>query len=910
MSFGGEMLTPGIAPTLDAAEIAKLSNEELRALTVGLVEKLDADSKEWQLRYYEPASPRAFRVHETTAKKVGVSGGNGCLPLHAPILMANGEWRELGDIEVGDQVIAVDPETGTANPAPVTGAWRSGIKPVYWVKFSDGGSFQATAEHMVPLYLGSGRKTTKGHPKKPLKRRLGDYIEPIMRRGGANPSKRISAISAKDIQFVGGGELPLDPYLMGALLGDGGMSAKSLKFSNADEAVLDRVRAHVEAMGLRLVKYQGYDYGISGTPGVRPHPAIDALRKLGLWGKTSHHKFIPPIYLAAPRADRMELLAGLIDTDGTVDWYMTVSPRLATDVVTLVRSLGGKATLKKRRQLVQNGSICESWAIYIRLNDRIPLSVPRKQVAGHSRTIDYTRRVCRSAELVGFSECGDIEVGHPGHCYITGDWVVVSNSSKTESCIVDIISLATGVFPTSIADLQRPKFRGPVNCRIVVESLTNTLYPIILPKLQWNRWTGIDAPGGARGHWGWVPRACLIDGDWDRSFLAKTRELRVLCRDPDDVHHVIGESVIQFLSHDNEPEDFASGDFHHILLDEPTTAPIYRECEARTMRVGGRILLAMTWPDDPAAPVDWIYDELYERGQGTGKVEGVEWMELLTTENRTLDQDAIRAQMKLWSQEMISVRIEGKPIRFANLVHKEFTDEPRWWCFTCNDVVASIEVLACPTCGGSDLEEYCHVADVPFHASWPCYWLLDPHPRKPHFCAWVMVDPNDDLYWIAEAEVDGDADDVRENNERIERELGLVNVCRWLGDPRMLGSPTPDRDRNWRDIFNEAGVPVESADPSEVGRRTLDTYLRPDPYMRRPRLIFHPRCIGSIHQFKRYSWDEFKIARDREPKQKPRDKHDDYPALGRYLMNDAPEFDNLMGAAGSLRRPGTRRGAY
>ena len=79
-----------------------------------------------------------------------------------------------------------------------------------------------------------------------------------------------------------------------------------------------------------------------------------------------------------------------------------------------------------------------------------------------------------------------------------------------------------------------------------------------------------------------------------------------LCRDPDNLDRVLGHSTFQFMGHDQEPEKFASGEFHLVVLDEPPKYAIYRENCTRIMSVGGRMLMAMTWPDDPTIPVDWI----------------------------------------------------------------------------------------------------------------------------------------------------------------------------------------------------------------------------------------------------------------------------------------------------------------
>src|SRR3990167_943246 len=131
-----------------------------------------------------------------------------------------------------------------------------------------------------------------------------------------------------------------------------------------------------------------------------------------------------------------------------------------------------------------------------------------------------------------------------------------NGSSKTECSLVELLILATGVIPQSLPDYPRSKLRGPVNTRVILESLTTVLHPIFLPKLQWWKWNGVDSPGGKRGHWGWIPRTSLKGGKWDTAWSEKNRLLTLLYRDPDNPEAVLGESTIQFMSHDQDPTDF------------------------------------------------------------------------------------------------------------------------------------------------------------------------------------------------------------------------------------------------------------------------------------------------------------------------------------------------------------------
>lgn len=474
-----------------------------------------------------------------------------------------------------------------------------------------------------------------------------------------------------------------------------------------------------------------------------------------------------------------------------------------------------------------------------------------------------------------------------------------NGSSKTETALVELVALATGIVPHSCRADIIPKFRGPVQCRVVVESITTTLAPIILPKLQWWKWTGVSEHGGEKGHWGWIPKFCLKGGTWEKAWSEKNRMLTVLCRDPENPDRVLGESTFQFMSHDQDPSDFASGDFHHVLSDEPPRLAIWRENEARTMRVKGRQLLAMTWPDDPAIPVDWIYDEVYEKGvPGPMKSPDVDWFELWTTENVNLDQDSVRSQMNAWSETTRQVRIYGQPIRFSNRIHPLFTDAPQHWSYSAGRVVVPDDGQP----AAADIVEFCHVVESTAARNWPCVFLIDPHPRKPHMFIWAQVDPNDDIEIVSEGEMDADPVELRDFVFHVEQSMGL-RVSERLVDPNMGRSPaSAKRNITWQDEFAAVGLNCSLADDSDVGRARLNEYLKPDDRTLRPRIVIHARCRNTIFQLKRYVWDNYRRADERDLKQQPNRKNDDYPTLLKYLMNSSPSFAILNYGAPVIHR--------
>jgi len=501
-----------------------------------------------------------------------------------------------------------------------------------------------------------------------------------------------------------------------------------------------------------------------------------------------------------------------------------------------------------------------------------------------------------------------------------------NGASKTEGSLAELIMCCTGRIPMSLlhdpnktdhrytfeggidpkndpANFVDPdvKLRGPINCRIVCESLTNVLANVILPKLKWWEWTGVDAPGGERGHWGWIPRDCLVGGSWDKSWSEKYRTLKILYHDPKRGGRVTGTSTIQFNSRDQDASDFASGDFHIVLHDEPPTYAIWRENQARTMRVRGRMMLAMTWPDDPSIPVDWLFDEVYEPATATIKNPAIEWINLYTTDNANLDQGAVALQMAQWGVDTVSVRIKGQPIRFSNRVHALFTDQEQNWCFNCDKPVPIVDAK-CGQCESATWTEFCHVGDYPPEPNWPTVFLLDPHPRKPHMFSWWQVSPSDDLVQVAEGECEGDPTAVREMCDALEMRMGLNVTFRYI-DPNMGRSPaSAKRGITWQDEFEFAGLHCDLAEDSDVGRKRIDEYLKPCASTQEPRIRIDRGCPKTVNQMKRYVWDDYKISLEKSQKQTPKDKNDDYPTLMKYLLNADPTFHFMAHGATLVRR--------
>lgn len=160
---------------------------------------------------------------------------------------------------------------------------------------------------------------------------------------------------------------------------------------------------------------------------------LDELKMLGLVGKTSDHKFIPKEYLTSERSQRIELLNGLLDTDGDIDklgsiCYNSVSKQLAKDVQELCWSLGYKCSIRERKAFLNGIPKQNSYRLVIvPQNPNECFSLPRKKERAKIRNNKPLTII--SVKPKSKKECQCISVSHPRALYITDDYIVTHNTA-------------------------------------------------------------------------------------------------------------------------------------------------------------------------------------------------------------------------------------------------------------------------------------------------------------------------------------------------------------------------------------------------------------------------------------------------------------------------------------------------
>lgn len=370
----------------------------------------------------------------------GVQGSGKAQPLTSNVLTPAG-WRPMGSLRIGDRVI-----TQSGYATTVTGVFPQGTTDVYAVKFHDGASTKCSGDHLWRVYVPKSYSDRRSVAKVMTTRELIEY---------RNTHKfNVSIDLVGPVQFDQDDPLPLDPYLLGVLIGDGSI-VRGARITSADEEIVNSVRRTLRddyqlvRLGNTKIEYsivQRHPVRLGGRRGMSPNWYSDQLKLLDLYGKRSYEKAIPGLYMRAPTEARLQLLRGLLDTDGTVGkkgsiTYYTSSAQLASDVQQLVWSLGGTCSIKDRvRHYTYNGvrkAGRRSYSLHIaHPSPRTLVSLSRKInrcndafAHGHNRGEVSLRRRIVSISREHDEETQCISVDDPSALYVTDDFIVTHNTT-------------------------------------------------------------------------------------------------------------------------------------------------------------------------------------------------------------------------------------------------------------------------------------------------------------------------------------------------------------------------------------------------------------------------------------------------------------------------------------------------
>lgn len=395
-------------------------------------------------------------------------------PLDAKLLTPYG-WRLMGDIATGDYIIGAD-----GNPARVTGVYPQGQKDIFEVVFSDGSKTRCCDEHLWHT------QTEKDRKKERYSRRLGvERCEPGSVKSLAEIRETLVYQKQKNhrVPLVAPVNMPeadvlIPPYVLGVLAGDGSLSATAITFTPGDDAIAKRVTdmivesgAPVEVRERATQEGAAATFGISRLNNTMPNVYHDKLAALGMMGALSHEKAIPSVYLHGSTEQRLDLLHGLMDTDGYVSkdgvtvQFSSSSPALASNVCQLVQSLGGVAwTSSKEPTYTYQGEKRAgrtSYTVSMRMPAEInPFHLPRKASRVLPKSKYAPTRYIVEVNQVESAPAQCIRVDNEDRLYVTDDYIVTHNTLSA----------------LSLAQYNAQKGRAKRTCVVVPKSVLENWY--------------------------------------------------------------------------------------------------------------------------------------------------------------------------------------------------------------------------------------------------------------------------------------------------------------------------------------------------------------------------------------------------------------------------------------------------
>lgn len=335
-------------------------------------------------------------------------------------------WKMWRDIKVGDKLYTTDNSVCTVTDIPY-----DRVSPYYKITLRDGRVVYATDDHLWNIerkgkkrivntaWLMSNYKTART-PSDKLPSGV-EYTCFIPKNEGVTMNSRSTLV---------------DPYTFGLLLGDGCFRHESCYLTQLSED-LDAERRYIP---YNIIKWNGkYSHRID-----IPNWG-NILETYGLKYVKSKDKFIPDEYKYNSRDVRLNVLRGLLDTDGSVHGGVPILNSISKNLIDgadfIARSLGynTKITVSKAGYRVPSGeykqcSDCYELSIY---GGKELFRLPRKKIKVHYNSNSSLSRKLKTCiidiEYAGEAPCKCVTVDSKDSCYLVGDFVTTHNCAKSYS---------------------------------------------------------------------------------------------------------------------------------------------------------------------------------------------------------------------------------------------------------------------------------------------------------------------------------------------------------------------------------------------------------------------------------------------------------------------------------------------
>lgn len=343
--------------------------------------------------------------------------------------------KRVGDVVVGDQLF-----DRKGQPTTVTAIYPHKNKRAFKVTLKDGRSFICCDEHLIPYFAYSQAKRIK---VKPLSEMINSYKTTKFQNGRESTKYNYRIPQNEAVEYPEQNH-HIHPYVLGVLIGDGMLKECSLAMSSNEPDVVYKA-ADLMNIPRENVKKRPNTYTWAFTKHANLKPIQKELVRLGLRHTGSYTKFIPEEYLYDSKENRIELLKGLLDTDGCVNIshkgslhysYSTMNKQLANQIRTLCLSLGFGVNVN---EYVYDGKLHD---ISVRIFTSETIVSSKKQTAKVAQGT-YKSTYDRMTPIVDIQEVEPRDmtcftVDNEEHLYLINDYIVTHNTLITLTALSEL----------------------------------------------------------------------------------------------------------------------------------------------------------------------------------------------------------------------------------------------------------------------------------------------------------------------------------------------------------------------------------------------------------------------------------------------------------------------------------------
>lgn len=366
---------------------------------------------------------------------IGTRGQGKAMPLNTPILTDKG-WINNIDISIGTKIYGRDGELHN-----VTGIFPQGKKRVWNIRFLDGREIECCEDHLWLVKNTWGKEVVISTKKMyengvisigPSKKQAYKYRVPI--NEGIELTKNI---------------LPIDPYILGCLLGDGCMTTLTPKIASDDEFIVDEFIKKLPDFEVKR-DFTNNSYTIVDLDTKCENCSCGKKHRNSLTAKLCQmkinvgckQKYIPEDYKNSSIEDRMEIVRGLLDTDGSINKYGSIEftntcEKLVDDLMDILRSLGISCTKSEDHREGEymdlpggrSGVRKKYFRVYINTSKPV-FKLPRKleRLKKDKTNRESYNSIISIEPSDKYVDMQCISVDSPDNTYITKDYIVTHNS--------------------------------------------------------------------------------------------------------------------------------------------------------------------------------------------------------------------------------------------------------------------------------------------------------------------------------------------------------------------------------------------------------------------------------------------------------------------------------------------------